>query len=118
MPIKATSKDGVKPTMAVAEANVPIHEFKPMGFKETAPGIMTHAIGEAEPSVKSATERMGAAKPWMPKGGHAVAAANAHDPAGSKPSMKVGKTQGQSPAGYAGADQGGYAGAGGVGGYE
>jgi hypothetical protein len=115
---KTTSKDGVKPTIGMAEANVPIHQEMPMGFKETGPGITTHAIGTAEPSIKTPTERMGAAKPWMPKGGHAVAAANAHDPASSKPSMKVGKTQGQSPAGYAGNDQGGYVDAGAAGGYS
>jgi hypothetical protein len=115
---KATSKDGLKPTIGMADANIPINEFKKMGFKETGPGIMTHAIGEAVPSIKTPTERMGAAKPWMPKGGHAVAAANAHDPAGSKPSMKVGKTQGQSPAGYEGANQGGYENAGAAGGYS
>lgn len=115
---KTTSKDGVKKTIGMADVNVPIHQVPPMGFKETAPGITTHAIGTAEPSIKSPVERMGAAKPWIPKGGHAVAAANAHDPAGSKPSMKVGKKQGQSPAGYEGANQGGYVDAGAAGGYE
>jgi hypothetical protein len=115
---KTTSKDGVKPTIGMAEANVPIHQVPPIGFKETGPGLVTMAIGKAVPSIKSPTERMGAAKPWMPKGGHAVAAANAHDPASSKPSMKIGKTQGQSPAGYEGNDQGGYEGAGAAGGYE
>ena len=120
---KSTSKDGVKPTMGKAEANVPIMQEMPMGFKETAPGIVTHAIGKAEPSIKTPAMRMGAAKPWMPKGGHAVAAADAHDPPSSKPSMRFKPAPKGSPVGPTGipagqADAGGYSGASGGGGYS
>ena len=123
MPVKFTSKDGVTDRMAQAEQNVPVVQIKPTGFKDTGMGIMTHAIGKAEPSLNTPVERMGAAKPWMPKGGHAVAAANAHDPPSSKPSMKfkpapkggpIGPTA--TPAGQANA--GGYEGASGSGGYS
>ena len=119
MPVKFTSKDGVADRMGAAEVNVPIVQIKPTGFKETGPGIQTHAIGNAEPSLNVPTERMGAAKPWISKAGHAVAAANAHDPASSKPSMRVQKKKAQGPTnGYAGqSDGGGYVDAGAAGGY-
>ncbi|MCK5020221.1 MAG: hypothetical protein KAS32_24495 [Candidatus Peribacteraceae bacterium] len=91
-------------------------------------------IGKSEPSLNSATERMGAAKPWVPKGGHAVAAANAKDPGNDKASTKFvpapspGFVKGRlpdtkkaggpsgTPAGQGNA--GGYAGASGNGGYS
>lgn len=90
-------------------------------------------ISQSEPSLNMAAERMGAAKPWKPKGGHAVAAANAKDPGQDKPSMKfvpakspgyvVGRTPKSKPGGpgngYAGqANAGGYEGASGGGGYS
>lgn len=92
------------------------------------------SIGMSEPSLNTPTERMGAAKPWVPKGGHAVAAADAKDPGNDKPSMRFkpapspGYVKGrlpdtkkaggpsQTPAGQA--DAGGYSGASGVGGYS
>ena len=118
MPAGTINKDGVPRRIIVADANIPNSIIKPTGFTETAPGIMTHPIGVVEQSIKDPVERMGAAQPWISMAGHAVAAANAHDPPGSKPSMKVGKTQGQSPVGYEGANQGGYVDAGAAGGYS
>lgn len=120
MPVKTIDKNGIPQRLVVAEANVPIIAIKPTGFKETAPGIVTQAIGDAVPSLNVPKERMGAARPWISKAGHAVAAANAHDPSGSKPSMKVQKKKAQGPtSGYAGqADGGGYVGAGATGGYS
>lgn len=118
MPAGTVNKDGVAKRIIAADANVPINVIKPTGFTETGPGIVTHPIGQVEQSIKTPVERMGAAKPWISKVGHAVAAANAHDPPSSKPSMKMGKKQGQSPVGYAGNDQGGYEDAGAAGGYE
>lgn len=88
-----------------------------------------------EPSLGETAERMGAAKPWVPKGGHSSADAN--DPGNDTPSMRFkpapsegyvvvkspkdadpgGKTgPTQTPAGQA--DAGGYTGASGVGGYS
>lgn len=136
MPVKFISKDGVADRMTVADSNVPIVAIKPTGFTETGPGIITHAIGEIESSVSTPVERMGAASPWISKAGHAVAAANAKDPPGEKPSMRFkpalskgyevvtspkkqrGKPVGPTatPAGQANA--GGYEGASGSGGYS
>ncbi len=99
MPVKFISKDGVKPTMAVSEANVPVVAIKPTGFKETGPGLVTHPIGTAKPSLNVPKERMGAARPWISKAGHAVAAANAHDPAGSTPSMRMQRKKAKGPGG-------------------
>ena len=92
------------------------------------------SIGKSEASLNTPVERMGAAKPWVPKGGHAVAAANAKDPGQAKPSMKFvpapspGFVKGRLPdtkkaggpgSGYAGqGDAGGYSGASGNGGYS
>jgi hypothetical protein len=118
-------KDGVKPRM------VP----NPVGMPDVGGEVMNKRmpIGMSEPSLNSATERMGAATPWVPKGGHAVAAANAKDPGNDTPSMKfvpapspgyvVGRTPKSKPGGpgngYAGqADAGGYSGASGNGGYS
>ena len=90
-------------------------------------------LSMSEPSLNSATERMGAATPWISKAGHAVAAANAKDPGNDTPSMKfvpasspgyvVGRTPKSKPGGpgngYAGqANAGGYEGASGNGGYS
>ena len=122
MPAGTINKDGVPPRIIVADANIPNSIIKPTGFTETAPGIMTHPIGTVEPSIKSPVERMGAAQPWRSKAGYAIAAADAHDPPSSKPSMRfkpapkggpTGPTA--TPAGQA--DAGGYSGASAGGGY-
>ena len=73
----------------------------PTKIKETSPGIIRMAIGKSIPSLNSPKERMGAAKPWKPKGGHASAAASARDPGTKGPSMKVGRGAGyDDPNGY------------------
>ena len=125
MPVKTIDKNGIPQRLVVAEANVPIIAIKPTGFKETAPGIATKAIGDAVPSLNVPKERMGAARPWRSKAGHAVAAANAHDPAGSKPSMKVQKKKAQGPGGMVSGgtpagqqNSGGYLSANSIGGYS
>ena len=123
MPVKTIDKNGIPQRLVVAEVNVPIIAIKPTGFKETAPGIVTKAIGDAVPSLNVPKERMGAARPWISKAGHAVAAANAHDPAGSKPSMKFKAAPKGGPTGPTGtpagqANAGGYVGASGSGGYS
>lgn len=123
MPVKTIDKDGIPQRLVVAEANVPIIAIKPTGFKETAPGIVTHAIGKAEPSLNTPVERMGAASPWISKAGHAVAAANAHDPPSSKPSMRFKPAPKGGPTGPTGtpagqANAGGYVDASGSGGYS
>ncbi len=125
MPVKFTSKDGVADRMGQAEANVPIVQIKPTGFTVTSEGIMTHAIGDAVPSLNVPVERMGAAQPWISKAGHAVAAANAHDPAGSKPSMRVQKKKAKGPGGMVSGgvpagqqNSGGYLSANSIGGYS
>ena len=133
MPAKFTSKDGVSERIGAAEVNVPVIQIKPTGFKETAPGIQSRPASDPAPSLNVPTERMGAAKPWISKAGHALAAANAKDPGQVKISQKfkpapskgyatpgkegkgpVGPTA--TPAGQA--DAGGYSGASGSGGYS
>lgn len=125
MPAGTIDKDGIPQRQIVADANVPTSIIKPTGFTETAPGIVTHPIGTVEQSIKDPVERMGAAKPWISKAGHAVAAANAHDPPGSKPSMKVQKTRAKGPGGMVSGgvpagqqNAGGYASANSIGGYS
>ena len=50
-------------------------------IKQTSPGIMSMPIGDAVPSRPQAPERMGTGSKRKAKNKHAVAAANARDPA-------------------------------------
>lgn len=126
MPAGTISKDGIHHQRILeADANVPTSIIKPTGFTETGPGVVTHPIGTVEQSIKDPAERMGAASPWISKAGHAVAAANAHDPPGSKPSMRVQKQRAKGPGGMVSGgvpagqqDAGGYLSANSVGGYS